>query len=150
MKLKYIIYLLSLIFLISCTEGIIKTEWITRPVHVYSVDIPESINLGQSINFKMTCETPDPCHEFSHLEIRDTVFNVWIKVYAKRDPKVICIQIFNRPNYVGVMDKENTAHFFLELIISFSFFTNESNSSAERRSKSSICRTKYSSWVGSF
>jgi len=91
MKLKYIIYLLSLIFLISCTEGIIKTESITRPVHVYSVDIPESINLGQSINFKMACQTPDPCHEFSHLEIRDTVFEVWIKVYTKRDPKVICI-----------------------------------------------------------
>lgn len=93
MKLKYVIYLLSLIFLISCTEGIIKTEWITRSVHIYSVDITESINLGQSINFKMTCETPDPCYEFSHLEIRDTGFDVWIKVYAKRDPKVICIQI---------------------------------------------------------
>lgn len=93
MKFKYIVYLLSVIFLISCTEGIINTEWIMRSVHVYSVDIPESINLGQSINFKMTCITPDPCHEFSHLEIRDTDFDVWIKVYSKRDPKVYCIQI---------------------------------------------------------
>jgi len=87
MKLKYIIYLLSVIFLISCTE------WIIKPVHVSSADIPESINLGQSINFKMTCATPDPCHKFSYLEIKDTDFDVWIKVYAKRDPKVGCVTI---------------------------------------------------------
>ena len=88
MKLKFIIFFFLTIFLlVSCRE------WMIKPVHISSVDIAENINLGQSIIFRMGCATPDPCHHFSHVEVRHDNFDLWVKVYAKRDPKVYCVQI---------------------------------------------------------
>ncbi len=87
MKLKIIFPLFFMFFFAGCTE------WIIVPAHIYSVDILETTALGQTIAFQMECQTPDPCFEFHRLEIKHSEFDVYVKVYAKRDPEIICIQI---------------------------------------------------------
>lgn len=95
MKLRFFVCLVVTILLGGCND------WTVEPVHIYSVEIPGSIDLGQYIIFRMKCETPDPCYKFSHLEVRDNDFDVWVKVFAKRDPKVLCIQILGEIDTSG-------------------------------------------------
>jgi len=107
MNLLFIFCLIPTVLIIGCAES----EWIIRPVHISSVDIPESVNLSESIEFKMTCVTPDPCYKFSHLELKQEDFDVWIKVYAKRDPKAICIQILGSFETSGQFEPKSRGNY---------------------------------------
>jgi hypothetical protein len=52
-------------------------------VDIYDVDIPERIDFGHHIIFKMYCSTPTPGYKFSHIDLKNTGTSVWIKAYAK-------------------------------------------------------------------
>jgi len=76
MKSKLVILLIIAILLTECESQ-------SFLVRIYQVEIPEQIDFGQHIIFKMYCETPTPGYKFSHLELKNTGSSVWIKAYAK-------------------------------------------------------------------
>lgn len=81
MPVKLKVGLCSIIILLSfmsCNKGDIEL------VRIFDVEIPERINLGQSVYFKMYCETPTPGYKFHHTEISKSAFDVYVKVYCKR------------------------------------------------------------------
>jgi len=76
MKFKLVIFLTIVILLIACENQ-------SFLVQIYGVDIPERIDFGQDIIFKMYCETPTPGYKFSHIDLKNSGTSVWIKAYAK-------------------------------------------------------------------
>jgi hypothetical protein len=81
MPVKFKVGLFSIIIFLSflsCKEGDIEL------VRIFAVELPERINLGQAVNFRMHCETPTPGYKFHHTEIIKTSFNIYVKVYAER------------------------------------------------------------------
>ena len=69
-------------------------DWRRTPVPVVSVAIPESVALGEHIYFTSTCQTPNPCWRFSHMDMVERDFDVWVVVHAKEDPDCISIPVF--------------------------------------------------------
>ena len=82
--MKFKVGLFSIIIFlsfISCNNG---NNGDIELVHIFAVEIPERINLGQAINFKMHCQIPNPGYKFHHTEISKSAFDIYVKVYAER------------------------------------------------------------------
>lgn len=76
MKSKWVIVLTITILFMACENRFLL-------VRIVGVDIPERIDFSQCNIFKMDCETPTPGYKFSHLELKNTGTDVWVKAYAK-------------------------------------------------------------------
>jgi len=76
MKFKLVILLTIAILFTGCENH-------SFLVRVYRVDIPDRIDFGQDIIFKMYCETHTPGYKFSHIDLKNIGTSVWIKAYAK-------------------------------------------------------------------
>ena len=92
---------MRLLFLVTfLMAGIIMTghddkNYIIR--NVYSVDSVEVLKTGSDfVKVKTLSSVPDPCYKFSHIETEITGKNIQVKVFAKREKDVNCIQIIGR------------------------------------------------------
>ena len=84
MKFKWVIFLTFVFLLTACENHFFL-------VRIYQVDIPERIDFGQNIIFRMYCETATPGYNFSHIELNNTGTSVWIKAYAKGKGSPLCM-----------------------------------------------------------
>lgn len=90
MKLKFMVLQIITILSMGCSFFRDETEWIRKSASVVSVAIPDSVSISQPVIFKMTCLLYSLCWELSHLEMSHFNFDVWVKVYAKKNPKFYC------------------------------------------------------------
>ena len=109
-KFKVGLFLIIIFLLfISCNNGDIEL------VRIFAVEIPERINLGQAVNFKMHCETPTPGYKFHHTEISRSAFDIYVKVYAER-PRGIWVQVLDSfitsDRFVPFSQGNYTFHFY--------------------------------------
>ncbi|KAA3610769.1 MAG: hypothetical protein D8M58_21245 [Calditrichaeota bacterium] len=75
-----------------------------RPVYsVDSVEVLKSAN--EEILLKTISTAPNPCYEFSHIDLDETNIasnEIWVTVFAKKDKSVNCISV------IGKMEAEFT------------------------------------------
>lgn len=64
----------------------------SSPTAVTAAASPDSIRLGQPIVSTITCGTPNPCWEFTRVDIAQSGFEYTVKVIAEYDGRP-CIQV---------------------------------------------------------
>ncbi len=86
--LRFMVFLALGFITAGCSLFDDEIEWMKMSVPADSVVISDSVALGQSIDFEVTGTVPDIAWKSSHFEIQQSNFDVWVRLRAKRNPKL--------------------------------------------------------------
>lgn len=71
-----------------------------RPMPVETISIPNTVPLGQTVSFKLICQTPTPCWKFHHFDITEKTQEYRVVVHAYHEGRV-CAQVLSSFTVTG-------------------------------------------------
>lgn len=121
MKLRKIPYIAALIFFISIfgcddmpnTTGEDEQNRM-KPLPVVKTAVPDTVSLGQEVEFEVTVRTPTPCWEFDHFEISRNGFEVLIKVFGQRTTAAPCPAVLDSFQHTGTLTPATSGTYFFQ------------------------------------
>ncbi len=72
---------------------------------VYTVDSVEFIQKNDNTyKFRIDCTVPNPCYEFSHIEVKQENNSLLISLFVKKEKNVNCIQVLGKLDHIIEVD----------------------------------------------
>jgi hypothetical protein len=90
-SLTFLLVIASIGFLLSCDKE--NNSVITKPLPALSVEIPDSIAVGQECDYIIHGALPDPCCWYFRYSQLSNANSIEIKVFIKEDLNKICADV---------------------------------------------------------
>lgn len=97
MKRFIILFILAMAAMLSCSKDENKTFFITMPMYITDVTLPDTAALGQSINFQAISYLPSSCERYSRMDVKARGSQIDVTMFMTRDIRqTICYDVVTR------------------------------------------------------
>jgi hypothetical protein len=94
MKRFILFFLLLMTTLLSCSKDDNKMYFVTAPMYITGATLPDTVSLGQSINFQAISYLPSSCERYSQMDVKARGLEVDVTMFMLRDIRqTVCLDV---------------------------------------------------------
>ncbi len=79
--------------MIGCSLFPNGTDWIYHPMYPHEILTIESGGAGTEMSFEIASFLNTPCHKYSHADVKQDNFDIFVEFYQKQKREAICTQV---------------------------------------------------------